>query len=118
MTDTPILPPITFQQGKYWFRFKTVTEAVDGMGRMLQVIDDASPEAQRLLSCHSILRKYDDASASNLPDHERAQLEHFSSFVNRMGFPKAANSDSRYGLVREASLHDATSFHGYPGPGG
>ena len=74
MTDTPILPPITFQQGRYWFRFKTVTEALGGMGRMLQVIDDESPERQRLLSCRGILCKYDDAPAPNLPHSERAQL--------------------------------------------
>ncbi|MGL4963531.1 MAG: DUF5372 family protein, partial [Inquilinus sp.] len=45
-------------------------------------------------------------------------LEHFSSFLNRGGFPKGENSDSRCRLVREASLHDATSFHGYPGAAG
>lgn len=74
MTDTPILPPITFRRGKHWFRFKTVTEAIDGMGRMLHEIDDASPEGQRLLNWRGNLRKYDDASALHLPDSERAQL--------------------------------------------
>lgn len=74
MTDTPILPPITFRQGRHWFRFKTVTAAIDGMGRMLHVIDDASPEGQRLMSCRDNLRKYDDDSALNLPDNEREQL--------------------------------------------
>lgn len=74
MADTAILPPITFQQGKYWFRFKTVTEAVGGMGKMLEVIDDESPEGERLLSCRRILLKYGDASARNLPDSERAQV--------------------------------------------
>ena len=74
MTDTPILPSITFQQGRYWFRFKTVTEAVGGMGRMLQVIDDESPEGERLLSCRLVLLKYGDAPAPKLPDSERAQL--------------------------------------------
>nr|WP_051248686.1 MFS transporter [Inquilinus limosus] len=45
-------------------------------------------------------------------------LEHFPIFRNRGGFPKAGNSDSRCRLVREASLHDATSFDGHPGPAG
>ncbi len=74
MTNTPILPPITFRQGKHWFRFKTVTEAINGMSSMLHVMDDASPDGQRLMSCRDNLRKYDDASALNLPDNERAQL--------------------------------------------
>jgi hypothetical protein len=74
MTDTPILPPIAFRWGKLWFRFKTVTEAVDGIGRMLRLIDDASPEGQRLVSCRNILLEYDDTAALNLPDSERALL--------------------------------------------
>ena len=74
MTDTPILPAITFRQGRYWFRFKTVTEAVGGLTRLLQAVDDESPEGQRLLSCLGMLRKYGDAPARSLPDDELSRL--------------------------------------------
>ncbi len=35
-----------------------------------------------------------------------AALEHFLTGLNLMGFPRARISDSRCGLVKEASLHD------------
>jgi hypothetical protein len=37
-------------------------------------------------------------------------LEHFLTGLNRRGFPDRDISDSRCGLVKEASLHDQTSF--------
>jgi hypothetical protein len=39
-----------------------------------------------------------------------ASLEHFLSVLNLRGFPRGLISDSRYGLVKEASLHDESSF--------
>jgi len=43
-------------------------------------------------------------------DGQLSDLEHFLSVANRRGFPCEAFSDSRYRLVKEASLHDETSF--------
>ena len=37
-------------------------------------------------------------------------LEHFLSSLNHRRFPCRENSDSRCGLVKEASLHDKTSL--------
>ena len=40
-------------------------------------------------------------------------LEHFPIFGNRWGFPARRITDSRCGLVEEASLHDEISFQGH-----
>lgn len=45
---------------------------------------------------------------------EAQDLEHILIGRNRGGFPGASISDSRCRLVKEASLHDSTSFDGYP----
>jgi len=83
MTETPILPPITFQQGKHWLRLKTVTEAIDGIGKMLKALEDESLERQQLLSWRGALREYDDTPARCLPDDDRARLvdvlDHFGT---------------------------------------
>ncbi len=42
-----------------------------------------------------------------------SQLEHFPIFGNRWGFPARRITDSRCGLVEEASLHDEISFQGH-----
>jgi hypothetical protein len=43
-------------------------------------------------------------------DNLRVPLEHILTGLNRKGFPRGSKSDSRCGLVKEASLHDETSF--------
>ena len=40
----------------------------------------------------------------------RHPLERFPNWLNHLGFPKDRKSDSRCRLVKEASLHDETSF--------
>ena len=39
-----------------------------------------------------------------------ANLERFLTLLNLRGFPWVGDCDSRCGLVKEASLHDETSF--------
>ena len=50
------------------------------------------------------------ASVNSFAGSRREDLEHLSNIRNHRGFPRVGVCDSRCGLVKEASLHDTTSF--------
>lgn len=40
-----------------------------------------------------------------------AKLEHFSTRLNRVGFPRGRESDSNCMLAKEAGMHGQVAFH-------
>ncbi len=74
------------------------------------------PKPHRVSKYGLDLTAIDDAAS--LLAHDPAvqlYLERILTGLSRQGFPKVWKSDSRCGLVKEASLHDETSFDGPEG---
>jgi hypothetical protein len=64
----------------------------------------------RQISSHSGTYVVPFLSVHSVGHGSMPKLEHFLNILNRGEFPKAWISDSRCGLVKEASPHDESSF--------
>ena len=78
----------------------TIKSRVSRARRELKERLEANHKARIFVS--SVKRSHDTA--------EKQELEQIPNGLNHSGFPKGGDSDSRCRLVKEASLHDETSF--------